>query len=31
MNDQRRLLLAGERDKVVASTEVIEVELIEHS
>jgi uncharacterized protein (DUF1330 family) len=28
MNDQRRLLLAGERDAVVASTEVIEVELI---
>jgi uncharacterized protein (DUF1330 family) len=31
MNDQRRLLLAGERDKVIASTEVIEVELIETS
>jgi uncharacterized protein (DUF1330 family) len=29
-NDQRRLLLAGERDEVVASTEVIEVDLIGH-
>jgi hypothetical protein len=29
MADPRRLLLAGERDEVVATTEVIEVELIE--